>query len=419
MTTPDINTPEKSGRLQFRIDIILTVLFLATIFVMGIMTLVSDFDGVYGAATHVSRLKGYLDASWQEASLMDKIEARVRSTDDYLAENIYMADELGYLNSSMQYAIGKRVVNTGSSQMITLNTGHLFDLQNYVSMETAAGNIQTMQQTVPAGVPFLYVYEHPTVYDYPLMMPEGYDVLDHSEEIYAEIMERLTAMDIPMLDSRQILTSSGLELSDYLYYTDQHWSTRASLIMAQAITARLQQEGLDLDPSLLDISQFETQTFPQLFMGKYGQRIGTGNIAPDDITIYWPKYDTSITRYTNYLGDISETTGSFRDSVIRWKYLEPDAGKSYNIKAYFDYGLTENHDIYTNPSAPDCTILLLKDSFSASIGSFLSLVADSVYSVDLRRSDLTLAEWIDECQPDAVVVAYSMGMLRDDAYEFQ
>lgn len=177
--------------------------------------------------------------------------------------------------------------------------------------------------------------------------------------------------------------------------------------------------GIDLDAERLDISRFNTETYPKLFLGKYGQRIGTGNIDPDDITIYWPKYDTNIRRYTNYLGDITEIEGSFYDSVIRWKYLQPDEGKTWNIKAYFDYGLTENHDIYTNPDGAPCTILFLKDSYSASIGSFLSLVADQVVAVDLRRSELSLQEWVESCKPDAVVVAYSMQMLRDDAYEFQ
>ena len=104
--------------------------------------------------------------------------------------------------------------------------------------------------------------------------------------------------------------------------------------------------------------------------------------------------------------------------MIRWEYLEPDPGKGYNLKAYFDYGLTENYDIYSNPDGADCSILLLKDSYSASIGSFLSLLADEVYAVDLRRSDLTLAEWIEKAQPDAVVVSYSMQMMRQDAYVF-
>ena len=46
-------------------------------------------------------------------------------------------------------------------------------------------------------------------------------------------------------------------------------------------------------------------------------------------------------------------------------------------------------------------------------------MAENVVAVDLRRSERTLQEWIDQCRPDAVVVTYSMQMLRDDAYEFQ
>lgn len=408
---------ERQNKLQLRIDLILTAIFFAVIFFMGAMTLITDMHGIYVAATDQKKLFPYIEDP-EDYSAWDYFAARIRSVDDYLAENVYASDALGHMNSSFQYAMGKRMINTGASQMITLNSGHLFDLQNYVSMENAVENLVGMRATA-GDLPFLFVYEHPTIYSAD-QMPAGYDVLDYSEEIAAELTERMADTDIPMIDSRDVLTATGLPLSDYLMYTDQHWATRASLIMAQRIAGELSEmTGVDLHPEKLDISQFNTETFPKLFMGKYGQRIGTGNIDPDDITIYWPKYDTDIYRYTNYLGDITEVEGSFYDSVIRWKYLEPDPGKTWNIRAYFDYGLTENHDIYHNAGGAPCTILLLKDSYSASIGSFLSLVADEVVAVDLRRSDLSLREWIDRCDPDAVVVAYSMQMLRDDAYEFQ
>jgi len=272
---------------------------------------------------------------------------------------------------------------------------------------------------VPDDIPFLFVYEHPTIYSAD-QMPDGYDVLDYSEEIAAEIISRMSETNIPMLDSRDILPASGVPMEDYLMYTDQHWATRASLIMARRIAEVISAlTGIVVQPERLAVENIETNTYENLFLGKYGQRIGPVNIAPDDITIYWPKADTHISRYTNYLGDITEIEGDFRESVIRWDYLEPDEGKSYNIKAYFDYGLTENYDIFRNPAAADCTVLLLKDSYSASIGSFLSLVADEVYNVDLRRSDLSLQEWIADTDPDIVICAYSMQMLRQDEYEFQ
>ena len=409
---------EKTNRLQYRIDIILTALFLVTIFVFGVMTVATDWEGIYNAGRSLGRLVSYMDDP-VDYSQWDLFCARIRSVDSHLASNVFASTELGYLNSSFQYAIGKRLINTGATQMLTLDSGHLFDLQNYVSMDTGVDNIQSMANTVPQGTPFLFVYEHPTVYA-DNKIPEGYNVLDYSEEIAAEITEKMAPTGIEMLDSRDILPASGVPMEEYLMYTDQHWSTRASLIMAQSIAEKASElTGIDLHAEKLDIENFETQTFPELFLGKYGQRIGTGNIAPDDITIYWPKAETNIRRYTNYLGKITDIEGEFKDSVIRWEYLEPDEGKTYNIKAYFDYGLTENHDIYRNADGADCTILLLKDSYSASIGSFLSLLADEVYAVDLRRSDLSLDEWIQESNPDIVICSYSMQMLRDDAYEFQ
>lgn len=414
-----MNKADPHSKFQLRIDIILTAIFLAVMFFMGIMTLATDFSGIYGAASKKSRLNGYLENGWDNASQWDRLEARIRSVDDYLAGNVYMAQELGHINSSFQYAIGKDMINTGTSQMLTTTSGHLFDLQNYVPMDDAAQNILEMKNTVPEDTPFLFVYEHPTIYS-DEQIPAGYDVLDFSDEIAAEITEKISALDIPMMDSREVFNASGLALEDFLMYTDQHWSTRASLVMAKEIARELSgMTGIDLHPEKLDISQFETETYEKLFLGKYGQRIGTGNIDPDNITLYWPKYETRIHRTTNYLGEITEVSGSFRDSVIRWKYLQPDEGKTYNIKAYFDYGLTENYDFYKNPDGAPCTLLVLKDSYSASIASFLSLVAEDVIAVDLRRSEKSLAEWVGEYKPDAVVLAYSMQMLRDDAYEFQ
>ena len=412
-----MKTPKTPGKLQLRIDIILTALFLLAIFFMGAMTLISDYEGIYKAAVSKTRLSGYLDESWEEASAWDKLSARIRSVDDYIAGNVYGATELGHMNSSVQYAMGKKLVNTGASQMLTTSTGHLYDLQNYVSMDNAISDMQAMRETA-GQIPFLFVYEHPSIYS-PEQLPDGYDDLDYSDEMADEIVQKISDLGIPMLDSRKILNESGIPMDEFLLYTDQHWATRASLEMARVIAGELSaMTGCKLQPEKLDIDQFESETYENLFLGKYGQRIGTGNIDPDDITIYWPKYETNISRNTNYLGEITEITGPFRESVIRWEYLEPDPGKSYNLKAYFDYGLTENYDIYSNPDGADCTILLLKDSYSASIGSFLSLLADEVYAVDLRRSDLTLAEWIEKAQPDAVVVSYSMQMMRQDAYVF-
>ena len=408
----------ESGKLQFRIDIILTVIFIAAIFFMGVMTVIEKGEGIYFAAVSYKNLGNFVEDPFN-CSHWDRMEARVKSVDSYLTSNVYGADALGEVNSTFQYALGKQMVTTGGSSMVRLNTGHLYDLQNYIPMDKAAENILDMKAMVPDGVPFLFVYEHPTLYS-DEMMPAGYDVLDYLPEMAEEISEKMAAAGVNMIDSREVLTSSGLKLEDYLYYTDQHWSTRAAIVMAQRIAQELSRAtGVNLHPEKLDISQFDTQTHSKLFLGKYGQRIGTRNVDPDDIITYSPKYPTNIHRYTNYLGEITDLTGPFEESVMRPRYLKPLDGKTYNTSAYFDYGLTENYDLLENPDGADLTILLLKDSYSAPIGAFLSLTAGKIASIDLRRSDVPLDELIRKYRPDAVVVAYSMQMLRDDNYEFQ
>ena len=115
---------------------------------------------------------------------------------------------------------------------------------------------------------------------------------------------------------------------------------------------------------------------------------------------------------------VEEHAGSFREAVTRFDRLEPDPGKTWNKLAYTYYGQVEAYDLLTNESAPDATILLLKDSYSAPIGTFMSLMARHVLCVDLRRDVQPLEWWIEQYRPDAVVMAYSLQMLRDDEYEF-
>lgn len=406
-------------KLQYRIDIVLTALFLVTIFFFGIMTPIMDFDGIYGAASKMTSLKSYLSDT-ENYSAWEMFCARIRSVDTYLNSNIYLSDQMGYLNSGFQYKLGKRMIATGSTKMITLNSGHLYDLQDYVPMDEAAEEIVALKDQYASEIPFIFVYEHPTVYEED-QMPEGYDALDHSAEIADEITSLLREAGVEVLDSREVLTSSGLAIEDYLMYTDQHWSTRAGLVLAQSIAEKIcEMTDQELQTELLDYDQFETETYSKLFLGKYGQRIGTANIDPDDITVYYPKYDTQITRETLYNKEYSVTEGSFKEAAIRWNRLVPDEGKTWNKQAYMDYGLTESYDVYTNPNAPDCTILLLKDSYSTSIAAFLSLVANEVVALDMRHSDVgSLDDWFAKYDPDVMIVSYSMQMLRDDAYEFQ
>jgi len=184
--------------------------------------------------------------------------------------------------------------------------------------------------------------------------------------------------------------------------------------MTRQVAEILAGMGVDVDPALFDLPLFDSYVAEDRFMGKYGQRLGPDLITPDDLVAYWPTYETEITRYTLNNGREVTVTGTFREAAIRWYEFDPIEGQSWNILGYRHYGLTEDMDVYTNHKRPDgVTILVLKDSYSAAIGSFLSLTAGEVVSIDLRKTDRSAEELIAEYQPDCVIMAYSMQMLTE------
>ena len=394
---------------------VLTAAFLGFVFIALAATLASNGSDIRHSVQMTPEMQATLP---ENPNALDKLSARINGFTSGIADAMWLKREMGYVNSAWQYALGKRMINTGSQNMITLNTGHLYDLSPYVSLKAGAEGIIELRNTVLKDYPFLFVYEHPTLYD-DAMMPEEYAALDHAAEMGDEAVSTLREGGIRVLDSRDVLPNSGHDLKDLLMVTDQHWSTLAAITMGQAIAGELNDmTGAALDPSLLELSQMNTLNHEKLFIGKYGQRVGPAFVTPDDIVEYWPKYDTEIRFQTLRNKEQEEKTGSFRDAVTRFDRLEPDPGKTWNTLAYTYYGQVEPYTIFENQAAPDYTLLLLKDSYSAPIGTFMSLLARHVVCVDLRRDVEPVEGWVEKYQPDAIVMAYSLQMLRDDNYEF-
>ena len=408
------NTPSK--KLNRILAGLLTVAFLGFVFAAFFTMVIQHRGELIHSVQMTPALKKTLP---QNADKLDRLSARINSFTSAISENMWLKDEMGYVNSGFQYALGKRVINTGSQNMITLTDGHLYDLADYRSLRENALDIVALRNETVGDIPFLFTYEHPTLYD-DAMMPAGYEALDHSAQMADEAIATLWENGVRVLDSRDVLPGSGYDLNDLLMVTDQHWSTLAAITMAQAIAGELNaMTGAALDPALLDRANLNTLVHERLFMGKYGQRVGTGLVTPDDIVEYWPKYDTHLSRDSKRSKLEESVEGDWRSVMTRSDRLEPEAGKTWNTYAYTYYGQIEAYDILSNPAAPDFTVLLLKDSYSAPIGRFLSLLARNVVCVDLRQDVEPLERWIERYRPDAVVMAYSLQMLRDDEYKFE
>lgn len=399
-TSHEAAQPSKAARVT---NAILALFLLVTIFTFGYMTIKPNFDTLFESARSYSRLKSYMPA--ENYTFLEHTSARIRSFEARFNEVLWKKDELGYMNSSVQYALGKDLINTGASSMVTLETGALYDLPAYVDTSKRTSEIIAFAESL--DVPFLFVFEHPTTYG-ENMPAGGYAMLDNGTRVSDEIVAALREGGLNVIDSRDVL--EGEDVSRIIWNTDQHWTYYAALVVAGDVA-----DELGLDSDMLDPARFESLTLEEKFLGKYGQKVGTGNIAPDDITVFWPDYDTYIERYTILNGEKTAAEGAFRDAVIKWDYLNVEG---WSIEAYKAYGLTEDFEHYHNENAPsDMTILIYKDSFGSPVGAFMSLVAKDVYLVDMRKQEQYAPYFVEKYQPDVVVIAYSQQMVCSNEYD--
>lgn len=411
------DSPKNNSRIQRAVAIVLTVLFIPVIFYCGLYSFFDDFDTVIESLRFHKAEKFLKDPD--DTSFFPMLSARIASLENRLGANIPMKEKLGYLNASFQYGLGKDLVVQGSEQLLSLEGGQIYNMTSRETLEPHAREIVGFYEQLDGRVPFLFAYINPQFYEGSVEMPAGYDVLDKGEELADQVLGIIREAGIETLDSRDFFTDCSYTDNELNLRTDMHWTTLAALVATETFAEEINRlSGANLDLSKIQIDQFETETYPELFLGEYGQQVGEVNCGLDDITFFWPKYETSMSRMS-MKRDRSVTTaeGSFKDAIIKWEALESPT-KGANISAYRAYGLIEHVEEITNHGdCEDMTILLFRDSYTAPVGCFLSLMAKNVIMVDMRTADLTAMEFVEKYDPDMVIMAHSRQMLEDHGYD--
>ena len=171
-------------------------------------------------------------------------------------------------------------------------------------------------------------------------------------------------------------------------------------------------EGEGLDEDALDPARFTCELHPRLLSGEFARRIGDDAVEPDDVYVLYPAYDTHIL-YEEKGNPEAKKEGSFEQAVLNRENLALDPGKPYSTNAYYIYGHYLAQTRTYNEEAPECTVLVFKDSFGSPLSAFLGLAASNVYSVDLRSTKVPMEQWVELVQPDVVVFAYSEQTFRN------
>ena len=389
--------------MRSKVNRVLAVLFCAAILLVGGMTLVkSGRNFAYGF------FKSYTDQLPTDPDLFDNVSARIYKL-NYNAENrLWGRDTLRHISARAQMLPGKELINIAGYDMVRLNSGGYYNVVSEAyDPDYALGFIDFAKRLkAERDIDTVFVYCHTALYEDGLL-PGDVDVYDSNSE-YADLLtEEFRQNGITVVDSRESYARSGLTLDEAVNKSDVHWSHRLALCTAHdALRAIRETLGYPVDASRLDINNFETEYYPKRLSGEFAKRVGDSLVEADDVTVLYPAYDTHI-RY-EVQGDTGKTKeGSFREAAINYANLVPDPGKSYSSNAYYIYGhyLEQTHTVNYDADN-DLKILIFKDSYGAPLTIFMGLGARDVYAVDTRSSNKTIQDWVDEIQPDIVMLAY-------------
>lgn len=418
-TAPNPNT-SKGTKIQRIVASVLTIAFIPLIFAFGIYGLVSNPEELVDSLRY-SHARSYLASDEEGTKFFPMLKARIQSLENTLGETVPLSSELGYLNASFQYALGKRMVTQGDQMLLSLPDGQIYNMTTRQSLAAEAEEVVGFYEQLDGSVPFLFAYINPQFYTGSIEMPAGYDVIDTGDELADQVLGIVRDAGIPALDSRDFFADSGYTDNDLYLKTDMHWTTLAALLATRIYAEQIEQmTGVALDTSKIDLDQFETVVYPDLFLGEYGQQLGECNTGLDDITFYLPTYETDFVRDSiEEDGTPEHAEGDFSEAVVKWDALdnEPDGT---NIRGYVGYGLVEGLEEITNRTGDcaDLTLLIFRDSYTAPIGSFLSLMVKNVVMVDMRKMDgVSAMELVEQYDPDMVIFSYSRQMFEDHRYD--
>ncbi len=226
-------------------------------------------------------------------------------------------------------------------------------------------------------------------------------VADNLDDFAALLGQR----NIPVLDLRQTMAAQGLTMESAFFHTDHHWLPETGLWAAGEIAG-----ALELDTALLKAENYSVQTYPDLFLGSEGKKVGRyfTPLGLDDFSVITPNFETALT-VRDYTGT---RTGSFADTVLVQKNLhtaDPYLANPYVVYTGGDYPLQtiENHRMEDGD-----TVLVIRDSYACVVTPFLALTAGEVHTVDVRywtgtdTAD-TILDYVEVLQPDSIVVLYA------------
>lgn len=326
------------------------------------------------------------------------------------------------LYSSFNRLIGTRVVVKDDITVVRADNGYLGSMRAETSIDSLNGyadNVKELYNTsTKSGAEFLYVMAPMKGYDF--SYPPN--VTDYTVSNCDRFADMIISRDIPFLNLIKTAEGEDITGEEMFFVTDHHWKPRWGLWASERISDRL---DIEYDKTLLDIDNYNVETYENWFLGSQGKKVGV-DFTPygaDDFEVITPKFETSFTETQPYKNSVRE--GNFTETVLYMNNMENK--DYYSLNPYVTYsGGDFREQIITNHKNPNGKkIVIIRDSYACALVPFLSLVMGETYVVDIRENagyvgeKLKMSEYIEKVKPDYVMVFYSGLSDSKDLFDFE
>ena len=325
------------------------------------------------------------------------------------SNNFWQKESLINLNGGIHRLLGARAIN---DRYLMDNGQMTYTLEKYDMSEGAQKTLDFYTALREKNIPMVYVNAPFKIPENEKQLPVGIE--DFSNENANQFLSILKANQVPVLDLREKIADDGLNYEEIFYYTDHHWRVETGLWATAKILDFLEEldPQLTTDKQVADPANYNVSTYENIFLGSAGRRAGTLYVKPDDFNVITPKFDTDISFFINSSNLIRE--GKFEDTLLFKEHLTSDGMLDCNTYSTYsgdDVDLIKilNKNPNNGISCSPKKILIIKDSFFKVVFPFLSLGYAQTHVIDLRAFSEDLMSYIQDYQPDLVMVMYNQG----------
>lgn len=304
-------------------------------------------------------------------------------------------------------------MNSGNS-VIILNNGYLTYTEPAVEqndLELLADQVADFSEYLhEKGIYFVYANAGSKVNPLDKQLPAG--AVENTNENADALLKLLAEKQVNTLDYRTFQLEQYENWYDSYYVTDHHWKNTTGLWAAGILARHLNDNaGFAFDLSYFEEDRYVIEEIPEYFLGSQGRILTTAAADLEPFCRVLPRFETD---FSIQIPTQIDLRGAYDETLFRndlFESIREYSKTDFETKmGTYDYsvmwrndalGTVQNH--MTNDNAGK-RILMLQDSFGYYLSTYLATDVPEIDFLNLNGFTGSLKGYIEETQPDAVVL---------------